>query len=417
MSEVSRIDPQDAANAKKKELKLPDLERLDQRIKVAAQTLTELDKYAENISVDEQGNIQLAGDEEIASQVSDATYKSHLEELLARFKDSNELYYQIIKRDQNVIDAKIIGGAIVVTFDSSKGRPGRLHQDARGFIDQASSFEARGENDGIQRHYFLAVIGIDLNPERRKDGIPPTVTVQHEFRHHNVGITDFLMSQDEELGMQSTNRGGRKAALFGDHPGRITTDQAFANDLPIYEILAGRKLDLRQDQLWLENQQYYLDELHPSFLQRKENWFHAGEVVYGAHGKGKHWELVGKNPEDIEASKILFGYLQVFWMLNSVKEVMAQAENPGADQQWLLKEIPELFYRVGGKIGTARTIQQAARLVAEEWQNFTSTDVGARLVKGEKFRKWTKRIIETAPETNWPGEKFASILGVESNEI
>jgi hypothetical protein len=183
------------------------------------------------------------------------------------------------------------------------------------------------------------------------------------------------MSKDENIDMQSAYRRGRPTALYGDGKDRITTDQAILHDREQYSAALGREFDPQKDGPRVETQSRYLDELHSSYLQRKEDWFSAQEDVYSTRGKGKHWELVGDHPDDIEASKDMLGYMQGFYTMDKIKDAWQQRSDSGGQigegQKKFMQDCEEEFRKVGSIIGTARTVKQAESMVAEAWKSFS----------------------------------------------
>src|SRR3989344_1747242 len=324
---------------------------LNEKIKVAAEYLNRLDQYAEFAQVDpETGAI---------------TYeKPKLEEI----------------SDDKV---KEVAGAIVATYDSSKGVPKIL----KGEVLSGDNDKSRGKL-GTASENYLGLAVVDLDPERRKkDNVSPTVSAVHELNHYMLSVSDYLMSQDESLHMLSAYRKGRTTTLYGEGKDRVTTQQAFWNDKEKYAKMLGRDFDLRIEMPRVETQLSYLDELHSSFLQRKVNWFNAQENVYSTKGEGKHWELVGDHPDDIDASKKLLGYLQGFYTLDKIREAYNQRLSSGLPvgegQKIFMQECADEFRRVGSLIGAARTIQQTETLVAEAWKTFI--DKHSRVATSAEF--------------------------------
>jgi len=225
-------------------------------------------------------------------------------------------------------------------------------------------------------------IPVDTNKQKRQDNINPTTTATHELHHHALAVSDYLTTKDSNLILQSGYRKGRTTALFGSGSGRIPTEQAFLNDKGKYTKMLGRETDAQtfrtQELPRIQSQLSYLDELHSSFLQKKENWFNAQENVYSIKGKGKHWELVGDHPEDVQASKNTLGYLQGFYsleLLRSAWEQRLQSGQPvGEGQKKFIAEFSNEFRKVGSLIGAARTIKQAESLIAEEWGQFRTSN-------------------------------------------
>jgi hypothetical protein len=85
--------------------------------------------------------------------------------------------------------------------------------------------------------YRLGLVTIDLNPAKRLDGVDPSTSLKHELSHHNIVITDTILSEDQQLNMVSANRLGRKIALYGDGRDRLTTDDSYKLDSDKYESI------------------------------------------------------------------------------------------------------------------------------------------------------------------------------------
>lgn len=389
------------------------LEILDGRIKAAAKALEKMDRLAESFSVDKTGKISTP--EDLQTELQDEGYRQELNNLLGSFAESNNDLLELHKQDKNVIDTKIVCGAVVVIFDSSKGIPGRFAGSKdRGFYNGPSDFGYKEIAGKFQPKYFLGEIGIDLNPKLRTDGVEATVSLRHEFRHHTTRISDYLITKDKLVGMDSTYRDGRKAALFGDSKDRITTDQSFRNDERQYSDLLGRKIDAAVDQKRIEDQTLYLDELHSSFLQKKPNWIDVREEVYsyGGLAKGKHWELVGGQPQDVESTKKLLGYLQAAYLCSKMTTQFGVQENVGEGQKYLIERVSKLFYEAGSLVGAARTVVQAERLVADLWADFIKDSWAKKLLTNETFSEWVKDVLATG----WGAENLPGLIREKASD-
>jgi hypothetical protein len=352
---------------------------LHENIKIAAQYLNRLDEYAEFVQIHPETGA-IIYDKPILDDITDERvkgYQQNFTELLRTFLERNQLYIQQLQSDPHILDIKEIAGAIMVTYDSSKGIPNigmGISDNARGIIYPASS-------------EYLGLAIIDINASKRQDGVSPTISAIHELQHHTLAISDYLISQDESLGMQSTYRDGRTAELYGLDSDTMTTEQALLHDSEKYSELLGREFDAQVELPRIQDQLSYLEELHSSYLQRKVNWFHAQENVYSTKGKGKHWELVGDHPDDIASSKRLLGYLQGFYTLDIVKQMYMRAlesgQPIGEGQKKFINECDDAFREAGSLIGAARTIQQAEFLVSEAWQSFI--DNNPKLTSSPEF--------------------------------
>lgn len=344
---------------------------LNEKVKIAAEYLNRLDRYAEFVQVDPDSG-KIVYEKPKLEELSDKNVKKYQEkftELLRTFADRNKAYMEALRSDPNILDVKEVAGAIVATYDSLKGVPDVVKGDL-----SLGQKEFRGLFDTAHDKY-LGLVVVDISAEsRKKDKVSPTTSIVHELHHYTLSISDYLMSQDEALNMQSAYRKGRTVALYGSEKDRIPTSQAFLNDKEQYSKILGREFDLQTELPRVEAQLFYLDELHSSFLQRKENWFNAQKNIYSIKGKGKHWELVGDHPEDIEASKRMLGYLQGFYTLDKIREVWQQrlesGQQLGEGQKKFLADCAEEFRKVGSLIGASRVIKQAETLVAESWKSF-----------------------------------------------
>ena len=347
---------------------------LKERISVAAEYLSRLDTFAESITIDSATGIINYTKPDLG-ETQNADVKEHQKnftELIQQFNDKNEQYLKKLKTAPGIIDAQVVMGAIVATYDSSKKVPdifqGKVSSN-RGEYHEASV--EPGES-------YLGFIPVDINKQKRQDNIEPTTTAVHELHHHALAVSDYLTTKDPNLNLQSGYRKGRTTALFGSGSGRIPTEQAFINDRDKYSKMLGRESDPQtfraQELPRIQSQLSYLDELHSSYLQKKDNWFNAQENVYSTKGKGKHWELVGDHPEDIQASKNVLGYIQGFYSLELLRSAWEQRINSGQPvgegQKRFIAEFSNEFRKVGSLLGAARTIKQAESLVADEWSKF-----------------------------------------------
>lgn len=345
---------------------------IDSRIIVAAKYLERLDNYAEFVTVNTlTGAIEYTKPKLIDITDPDVlAYQKNFTNLLKTFSDRNKAYRQMLIQTQGILDVKDIMGALVVTYDSSKAVPNIPDL----FLDKEE--DPRGQSSPTTEKY-LGVVVIDLNQAKRTDGVSPTVSAAHELHHFALNMTDYLLTQDRAINMQSAYRKGRRTALFGADKDRIPTDQAYLNDAEIYSQLLGREFDFSADLPNIKKQLNYLDELHSSFLQRKPNWFSAQEKVYALGSKGKHWELVGSNPQDIQITKDLLGYLQGFYSLDLIRQgwktkLAVDPNSLGSGQKQFIVDTEKVYGEIGSIIGAARTVNQAQRLIQQRWIEFTS---------------------------------------------
>lgn len=341
---------------------------LHESVRVAASYLERLDNYAEHVVVDEN-NGKIKFDKPELDPIKDdrvSEYQKNFTELLKKFRSLNKQTADKIKSLEGVLDVKRVMGAVIVTLDSSK-------QEVPTWL-LGDDDNVRGMYHGTEknpRESHLGLIVVDINKQKRKDGVDPTTSAAHELHHHSLSMSDYLMSKDHALNMSSSFRKGRSAALFGEHSGRMTTDQAFWSDADIYEQLADRPITTQADQKQIEHQLRYLDELHSSYLQKKQDWFSAKEDVYTTRKKGKHWEVVGDHPEDVRATKKLLGYMQGMHSLDQISNMWIEKKKSGTEygpvQEKFMSEFQKRFLRMGSLIGAARTVKQATEFAQTEW--------------------------------------------------
>ena len=337
-----------------------EMRELNEKLKPAAEYLDRLDRYVEGVEVNpdtgkikyEKPKLEDVTDEKIRK------YKENFEQLLRDFKDRNKAYMEKLRADPAILDVQEIAGAIVATYDSSKGTP-----KVEGFDSEHRGSLATDSEE------FLGLATIDINKERRKDKVTPETSTIHELNHHMLSVSDRLISKDENIDMESAHRRG-----FGTGKDKAKTNMAFEHDKEQYSAALGREFDLKSDGPRVEVQSRYLDELHSSYMQKAPEWFDAQKDVYSTRGDGKHWELVGDHPDDIKASKDMLGYLQGFYTMDKVKDYWQQQLDNGGPigegQKKFMKECEEEFRKVGSIIGTARTVKQAETMVAEAWKSF-----------------------------------------------
>ena len=138
---------------------------LNEKIKVAAEYLNRLDQYAEFAQVDpETGAITY--EKPKLEEISDdkvKEYQKKFTELLKVFSERNKAYMEELRRDPHVLDVKEVAGAIVATYDSSKGVPKIL----KGEVLSGDNDKSRGKL-GTASENYLGLAVVDLDPERRK---------------------------------------------------------------------------------------------------------------------------------------------------------------------------------------------------------------------------------------------------------
>ncbi len=355
----------DLIRRKKRQEAIPAAE-LDVHVKHAAEYLARLDKQAEQIEIDSVSGeiLEIVPYPTPSLEPHLSDYEKRYTQLRQKFEAQSTACVTELKQTPGVLDAKLVMGAVVVTYDSSKQTPVDLPYAE--FISATDSSRGRY---GRASKSALGVVIVDLNPNKRADNIPPTVSTVHELQHHALAMSDYLLTTDPTLPLASAYRSGRNEALFGDQHIQMS-DDLFEQDFPQYEKVMGRSL-IRGDVNNIRDQLAYLDELHSSFMQKKPNWFSAAEDVYSSSSlqKKKHWELVGNSTSDIESSKRLLKYTQGLYHMTRVRDVWAKRTDLGPEQTAFMANIDVLFNQAGSYIGTARSVQQAERLVGDVWES------------------------------------------------
>ncbi|HYF04835.1 MAG TPA: hypothetical protein VEA59_01545, partial [Patescibacteria group bacterium] len=154
------------------------LEFINERVKHQAEFLQRLDRAAFGITIDGQGKIFFTKQDAPVGG-KQAENEDNFNKLVNSFRDSTLQYAEKVKNYFGVLDVRIVGGAIAITFDSSKQVP----QELLHFIDEEQRGGHVGATDEIGER-FLGVIIVDTNSNLRKDGVTPTVSMQHEWWHH-----------------------------------------------------------------------------------------------------------------------------------------------------------------------------------------------------------------------------------------
>jgi hypothetical protein len=178
-----------------------EIRELNEKLKPAAEYLDRLDQYAEAVEVDpdtgkikyEKPKLEDLTDEQVKK------YQANFTELLRDFKDRNKAYMEKLRTDPAILDVQEIAGAIVATYDSSKGSP-----NTEGF----DTGKDRG-NLGTASEKYLGLAMVDINKDKRKDGVSPSTSAEHELNHYALSVSDYLMSKDENIDMQSAYRRGQ----------------------------------------------------------------------------------------------------------------------------------------------------------------------------------------------------------------
>ncbi len=370
-------------------------ERVDERIGFHAGILEKFDAFASVVSITDRGVVERADEKlRLTPEQSDA-FRLIIEYIKKNKAELNERI-AVLRAEPHVLGVTSLFGAIIVSYDSSRGVPkiveddGPLEQGVRGYY--SSKLDAS-----------LGVVVVDVNPALRSDLVSPTVSLVHELHHHVCALIDLAVGLDAKIPMASAPRNYHHQA-FAD----VERSESFrktvhriANDAVIYEALLDRPIPPITDIPKLEAvmriigaQRSYLDELHSSFLQKKSTWFSAEAHVYSTKGKGRHESLVGGNLRDVAATKSLLCYIQGMWCANEMHKTFGRlpegrraeifVKHPQA-AQWFA-DFDLLFIRVGAIIGASRVVMQAERLVAKEWNKlvnmpFFRENIGRFLVK------------------------------------
>lgn len=356
-------------------------ERLNENMKIAAQYMERLDHFAECFSVDgKTGKIHFS-----KPQIEDVInpkikkYQENFAELQRNFHETNNKYVEEIKKIPGILDAKNIMGTVIITFDSSKTP--ELEEDDRGSYEH------------LRHNKFLGLVKVDLNSAKRFDGVSPTISVIHEIQHHVSAIMEYLMSKDNCLGFKSRKTQFRDMQSYKQLADKVKTKrQAIKLDKEKFTLLFNRNLN-SDDFKNIDLQGEYLDELHSSFLQRKENWFHKEEKVYAMSNKGKHWEIIGNNPKDIEATKNLLIYMQGFFMCGKLQELWDKKANSTAKEMIFTDDFKKRYRKAGSLIGISKTVKQSEEFLAEEWK--TLKKVHPEVFELNSWKKYMESFIKS----------------------
>jgi len=350
---------------KEEKIVSPELHELDNNIRDSAAYLERLDVIASGLTVSPSGKISYAPQAStLQSSEKISEYRKILLETFDKFSQINNDYLTELKSDPNTLDAIIINGAVMCTYDSSKGTPSTIQDDSsRGFHKAAdvSPFTNKG---------YLGLIGVDLNVSKRPDKVSPTISAVHELHHHDFFLSNYLMSKDSDIGMASASRRTQRPPLYDKV---LREEDAIDADKNKYRLVMERD-DVRVPDCYIQSA--YLDEFHSSFLQRKQEWLYKNSHVYSGHGRGEHWELVGKDKGDQEATKRFLGLTQAFYILDEAAEyyrkLQARGQQIGPQTAFILQSFPKSFIEAGSLIGTARSVKQAERLLHENFNDIKS---------------------------------------------
>lgn len=385
------------------------LEEIDRRVSVGADFLASLDRYTSRNAINSEGKVVMGATSEEQFTGRDLYFTKERNTLLERFAVGNNRSAEQYRSTEGILDAQVVNGCVVVVYDSSKILPIGFSSDSeRGAHEGPTDFWTKDSDSKAQIMYRLGLVTVDLNPAKRKDGVDPSTSLKHELSHHNLLITDTILSEDQQLYMVSANRAGRKIALYGAERNRLTTEASYQLDSEKYELLYGRK-SAEIQLLDIEAQLGYLDELHSSVLQRKAGWVNAASNVYNNRGgaTGKHWEVVGSHPEDQNAARGLLKYIQAVYLTERALDGFDKS-NPGEGQKKLLVDVPNLMNKICGIAGASRSVLQAERLIAQEWQAFAQSELGQKMINSSHFVQWRESIYKDSP--SWGVDGLKSIF-------
>jgi len=380
-------------------------QELDSRIKSAGMFLATIDQAVTELQIDEEtGKITYQPQTIKIEDSSQQWFAQQHVKITQEYQARQTEALTELRQTPGVLDVQIVGGAVVLTFDSSKQAIELSLGDELYKGDEKSD---RGSYKNANDR-FLGVVFVDINKDKRDDGVSATISAQHELHHHNLAMVDYVLSQDHAVNMASAVRKIGNSALFGKgvkeavKHGFIARD-TLKKDAEEYTALLGREYtDDEKDNI--ELQLRYLDELHSSYLQKKPNWFSTQQNVYSTRGKGKHWEIVGSNEADQTATRDMLGYLQATYIMDTdiistvKKQVEAYPDKAPDYIKEMIVEWQNVFAQIGGVIGTARTVQQAQRLVAEQWTTFKSKHVKFfeknQMVFEQLVASWEERDVQ-----------------------
>jgi hypothetical protein len=350
---------------------------LNKEVQSQAEFLAFLDEAVSHISLDSvTGKLNYETQERVLphDQQETATEYSNLR---AEFQAQNQRTADEIRTLPGVLETQVVAGAVVVICDS-------FHGTVELPVMDVTASNERGRHFPTSKQ-FLGLVMVDINPAKRSDSVPPQTTLIHELHHHNRAVSDYLLGIRSNVKMITAVREVENTELFGRGQAEIPTRgfikrDSIMKDADQYEAVLGREVTLSEVDN-IELQLLYLDELHSSFLQKKNTWFVAEATIYSGLAKGKHWEVVGNNVEDQESTKELFSLLQAVYVIDqyvmpAVNQLAQQQKASGQENgsyvvsmsdQW-----PKLFYTIGALVGTARSVRQCLDLTSQEWRQFRS---------------------------------------------
>ena len=97
-------------------------QELMQQIRVAAEFLSTLDSIVEKVEINpDTGVISYEPTIYRTTDSAIAAYAQEHQEIMAEYEEHHGAFLLELKDNPQVLDAKIVAGAVVVTYDSSKG--------------------------------------------------------------------------------------------------------------------------------------------------------------------------------------------------------------------------------------------------------------------------------------------------------
>lgn len=356
-------------------LDLPELAPYDKQILRLSKYLANMDKISEAFFVGEDGKIDIDREKIVGVKSDEEKMRNKYIQLTTQFAEVNEKYRAEISRDPAVVDCQVMNGAVVVIVDSSKGIPEQLKDYADyDTEDHQLKLKQGFHRSASSRGLFLGLVCVDIN-RKDPDGVSPSVTLTHELRHHNVMIADYLLSKDPDNHLKSAFRNSvNELRLNGTKLKMAHSYMYFDQDADEYGQMLERQYQsgAKGDGENVKDQLAFLNEYHSSFLQGKPDWISAASTVYSPGATGKHWELVGNNPEDIQKTKEIVALCQGFYLLRQISGILKSVQQRGeylpADYASIIGAADEYYALAGAILGASRCIPQAHRMLRGLWQ-------------------------------------------------
>lgn len=396
-------------HSEKSQTKEKSIELLDEQMKKYAEVLENLDTSAFQLRINEKGSI-----ENIPTSLRPASENNiwkNIERLIQARSHQAEQQLILMKQTPGVLDAHLLNGAVIVTIDSSQQIPD--------CIDTKSSEPGTFHRGGIRTqdaHGSITFIWIDINPEKRKhDEVSSTTSLIHEVHHHNYALVNMALALDADRRFRTgcsdffqaqlvhhIRTGEREREPRNQIDVLDEEEMDFLNDHDLFSTLLMKEIpfDPKESSFFhaQRDRQYqaaYLNELHSSFLQKKQQWFFWNEKVYSSRKAGFHHELVGDDFRDIDAVKNLFCYLQALYACDVIwKNIDEHSEDQksrlGPFSKSLYLEFPNIYSKAGALIGASRTVRQAEKFVKGLWESLKSNRLVQRELK-ERQLPWFRQ--------------------------